>query len=140
MSELNNGNFILDIILFHPYDYGHWGFDCMGGRESNSYSTSNDEFYLKYLISRIGSYRNIWFNMANEFNLIECKNKSLPNKFPIWDDLFNILIKYDPYNQYREKSIHQYGDVMYNYSQPWTTHFSVQLNYILNTIHILYIY
>ena len=34
---------IADIIVFHPYDGGQWGFDCMGGTDPNHYNTSNDE-------------------------------------------------------------------------------------------------
>ena len=104
----------------------------MGGRDPSQYNTSNDTFYLKYAISRLASYRNVWWSMANEFNLIDCKNQSLPSEFPIWDQLFAAMIKYDPYDgkdgriPIKEKSIHQAGDTMYNYSQPFVTHFSVQ--------------
>ena len=41
---------VADIIVFHPYDGGHWGFDCMGGRDPNTYNTTNDKFYLKYVL------------------------------------------------------------------------------------------
>ena len=104
----------------------------MGGRDPSKYNTSNDIFYIKYVAARYASYRNVWWSMANEFNLIQCKNQSLPDKFPIWDELFAALIKYDPYDgkdgriPIREKSIHQAGDTMYNYSQSYVTHFSVQ--------------
>ena len=57
---------IADIIVFHPYDGGHWGFDCMGGRDGATYDTTNDKFYLKYLAARLSSFRNVWWSMANE--------------------------------------------------------------------------
>eukprot|EP01084_Bolivina_argentea_P160253 279078_1 len=128
----NMNNFVVDLILFHPYDKGHWGYDCMGGLNSQTYNVSNDIFYLKYAIARLASYKNVWWSMANEFNLIQCKNKGLPNTFPIWDELFSTLIKYDPYDgkdgriPMKEKSIHQSGNTFYNYSQPYVTHFSIQ--------------
>lgn len=104
----------------------------MGGTDPSQYDTANDIFYLKYAVARVASYRNVWWSMANEFNLIKCKSQGLPNKFPVWDELFQALIKYDPYDgkdgriPQKEKSIHQSGDTMYNYSQPYCTHFSVQ--------------
>ena len=64
--------------------------------------------------------------MANEFSSIECKSKDIPNSFPTWDILFKALVKFDPYrNPQKEKSIHN-SKYIYNYSQPWTTHFSVE--------------
>eukprot|EP01084_Bolivina_argentea_P070036 127399_1 len=130
-----NKNMVSDIILFHPYDSGHYGFDCMGCPYPNNtpskcpnttYNTSNDEFYLKYLTSRIGSYRNVWYNMANEFDRISTKSKGIPTSFPTWDKLFYALDKYDIYH--KEKSIHNFCcGIWYNYSQPMLTHFSLQL-------------
>ena len=43
---------VADLILFHPYDGGHWGFDCMGGAGAEEYDTANDEFYLQYVVAR----------------------------------------------------------------------------------------
>eukprot|EP01084_Bolivina_argentea_P028272 52566_1 len=89
-----NATMIVDIILFHPYDGGYYGFDCLGCSypnntytlcPNNTYNTSNDELYLKYITSRIGSYRNVWYNLCNEFSLVNTKSKGLPNTFPIWD-------------------------------------------------------
>ena len=102
------------------------GFDCMGGRSATSYNTSNDRFLLKYAIARLASYRNLWWSMADEFNAIQCKTPT------IWDELFAAMMQYDPYDgldgrePVREKSILQRGNVLYNYSQPFLTHFSVQ--------------
>eukprot|EP01084_Bolivina_argentea_P251604 422046_1 len=144
-TMLSAGNIIADIILFHPYDQGHWGFDCMGciyptnyshcRKDPDIYNTSNDLFYLRYIIARIASYRHVWYSMANEFDHISCKQKGIINQtngpnpadtFPIWDQYFETLMSEDPYgNDYKEKSIHN-GKIIYNYSQPWTTHLSVQ--------------
>jgi hypothetical protein len=38
-----------DVILFHPYDTGHWGFDHMGA--------DSDDRYLRYVVSRLAAYR-----------------------------------------------------------------------------------
>eukprot|EP01084_Bolivina_argentea_P070030 127386_1 len=126
---------VADLIIFHPYDGGHWGFDCMGcpyptygtcHNQPDTYNTSNDVFYIKYLVARVASYRHVWWSMANEFSDVKCKNKSIPQAFPTWDTFFKALVEFDPYrNPQKEKSVHN-GPYIYNYSQPWTTHFSVQ--------------
>lgn len=41
-----------DLILFHPYDKGHWGFDRMGA--------AADDRYLRYVVARFAAYRNVW--------------------------------------------------------------------------------
>ena len=49
------------IIVFHPYDDDHWGFDCMGGRTPTAtkpYDTTHDKFYLRYLAARLASFSN----------------------------------------------------------------------------------
>jgi hypothetical protein len=54
------------LILFTPYDYGHWGFDCMG--------RGNYSQYIRYAVARLSSYRNVWWALANEWpdNLCKC--------------------------------------------------------------------
>lgn len=52
-----------DIILFHPYD--RWGFSKMPA-EAN-------DLYLKYVTARYSAYRNVWWSLANEYDLCEYK-------------------------------------------------------------------
>ncbi|XLZ72148.1 pectinesterase family protein [Massilia sp. SR12] len=98
-----------DIILFHPYDKGHWGFDAMPA-EANAR-------YLRYLVARLAAYRNVWWSMANEFDFV--KSKSMAE----WDSYFKLVQENDPYQHLR--SIHN-AFVFYNHSKPWVTHVSVQ--------------
>lgn len=98
-----------DIILFHPYDKGHWGFDAMPA-EAN-------ERFLRYIVARLAAYRNVWWSMANEFDFI--KSKSMED----WDRYFQVVQASDPYQHLR--SIHN-AFVFYNHSKPWVTHVSVQ--------------
>lgn len=86
-----------DIILFHPYDKGHWGFDAMPA-EANAR-------YLRYIVARLAAYRNVWWSMAE------------------WDSDFQLVQESDPYQHLR--SIHN-AFVFYNHSKPWVTHVSVQ--------------
>lgn len=96
-----------DLILFHPYD--RWGFSRM--------SAEQDDFYLNYVIRRFAAYRNVWWSLANEYDLMETKG------IRDWERLASILCKKDVYGHLR--SIHNCR-YLYDYSRPWITHCSVQ--------------
>jgi len=96
-----------DLILFHPYD--HWGYALMGA--------DADERYLRYTVARMAAFRNVWWSVANEWDLVKGKAKS------DWDRYFEILQAADPYNRLR--SIH-HSRQMYDHSRPWVTHASIQ--------------
>jgi uncharacterized protein DUF5060/uncharacterized protein DUF4038/uncharacterized protein DUF5605 len=96
-----------DVILFHPYDA--WGFKAMGEEA--------DDRYLRYTVARLSAYRNVWWSIANEYDLV--KSKSMKD----WDRFFRIVQKEDPYSRLR--SIH-HSKVIYDHSKPWCTHASLQ--------------
>jgi hypothetical protein len=98
-----------DLILFHPYDGGHWDFDRM--------SDEQDDFYLRYVIARLAAFRNIWWSLANEFDFMEEKQTE------DWDRFFKIIQEEDPYDHLR--SIHN-GLEWYDHSNPAVTHLSIQ--------------
>ena len=94
-----------DLILFHPYDKGRWGFDRM--------SADSDDRYLKYAIARLSAYRNVWWSLANEFDFM------LEKKLTDWDRFLDIVLAHDPYH--RLCSIHN-GREVYNQNKPGLTH------------------
>ncbi|MBO0791787.1 MAG: DUF5060 domain-containing protein [Ktedonobacteraceae bacterium] len=96
-----------DIILFHPYD--RWGFSRMDAQ--------TDERYLRYVVARLAAYRNVWWSMANEYDLMRSKTMA------DWDRFFRIVQESDPYQHLR--SIHNCFE-FYDHSQPWVTHLSIQ--------------
>jgi len=96
-----------DLILFHPYD--RWGYQSM--------TAETDAFYLRYVVARLGAYRNVWWSMANEWDLM--KAKTLAD----FDRLFHVLETADVHGHLR--SVH-YSNVMYDYAKPWVTHASLQ--------------
>ena len=98
-----------DIILFHPYDKGRWGFDRM--------SRDTDDFYLQYAVARLSGYRNIWWSIANEYDLMTEKASS------DWDHFGEFVQKLDPARHLR--SIHN-ARLFYNHNKPWVTHCSIQ--------------
>mmetsp|Transcript_32293 Transcript_32293/g.95038 ORF Transcript_32293/g.95038 Transcript_32293/m.95038 type:complete len:415 (-) Transcript_32293:457-1701(-) len=142
IASLQTEGVVADLILFHPYDDGQWGFDCMGGRDPSAYNISNDAHYLRYAVARLAAFSNVWWSMANEFDFVGCKRAGVGHEHawwgtsfvaeasPVWDELFAVLAAEDPYP--RERSIHN-GPVLYNHSRPWVSHVSLQANWKLTT-------
>lgn len=103
-----------DIILFHPYD--RWGFAAM--------DAETDDRFLRYVVARLAAYRNIWWSMANEYDLL--KQKTIAD----WDLFFRIVQEHDPYQHPR--SIHNCF-AFYNHAKPWVTHLSIQWSDLAQT-------
>lgn len=109
VQQLGEMGIEAELILFHPYDEGHWGFDRM--------PSEADERYLRYVLARLSAFRNVWWSLANEFDFMEEK------KPEDWDRFFRIVQTSDPYQHLR--SIHN-GAILYNHTKPWVTHASIQ--------------
>ena len=67
LGQLRGLGIEADLILFQPYDKGRLGYDRM--------EPANDDRYLRYLIARLGAYRNIWWSLANEYDLMKEKKR-----------------------------------------------------------------
>jgi hypothetical protein len=109
VGDLRDRGIEADVILFDPYDKGRWGFDRMPAEV--------DDRYVRYLVSRLAAYRNVWWSLANEYDFN--KNKTEAD----WDRLFQVVQACDPYRHLR--SIHN-GFYIYNNTNPWVTHASIQ--------------
>ena len=109
IADLAKLNIEADLILFHPYDKGRWGFDSMGMK--------NDLFYIKYLVARLSAYQNVWWSMANEFDFIKTKPREA------WDVYSKAVVEADPYHHLC--SIHN-GTEYYDNWKPYFTHVSIQ--------------
>lgn len=110
VAQLSKLGIEADLILFHPYDDDNkWKLNAM--------PRDVEERYLRYLIARLGAYRNIWWSMANEFNLIQSKTDA------DWDEIFQIVADADVHSHLR--SIHN-GKEFYDHNKPWVTHVSIQ--------------
>lgn len=96
-----------DVILMHAYD--RWGFSQM--------TPAQDDRYFRYVAARFSAYRNVWWSLANEYDLL--RSKTIAD----WERLAGILVESDPYHHLR--SIHNCG-AMYDYTRPWITHCSIQ--------------
>jgi hypothetical protein len=96
-----------DLILFHPYD--RWGFADM--------NKGADDRYLRYLVARLSAYQNVWWSLANEYDLMWSK------EIDDWERIAKVIKENDPYHHLI--SIHNCLQ-FYDYTRPWITHCSVQ--------------
>jgi hypothetical protein len=96
-----------DVILFHPYD--RWGFSKL--------DRDADERYVRYVVARLGAYRNVWWSLANEWDLLDGKTAK------DFDRLGRLVARVDPYGHLR--SIHNCWK-LYDHGKPWITHASIQ--------------
>ncbi|WP_243111214.1 DUF5605 domain-containing protein [Acutalibacter sp. 1XD8-33] len=105
--ELMDRGIEADIIVMHPYD--RWGFSAM--------TSEQDDLYWNYVVARFAAYRNVWWSLANEYDLLFQK------KLEDWERYARILCEKDPYRHLR--SIHNCM-AFYDHSRPWVTHCSLQ--------------
>ena len=118
VADLGDLGIEADIILLHPYD--RWGFADMG--------EETDHHYLRYVAARLGAFANVWWSLANEWNLLRTKEPAA------WDRYFRTVQQADPYNHLR--SVHNWQildvhdrEMFYDHRLPWVTHCSVQHGY-----------
>lgn len=96
-----------DVILFHPYD--RWGFGAMGARA--------DDHYTRYVVRRLAAFPNVWWSMANEYDLVDAKSVA------DWERLAQIVVANDPARHLL--SIHN-AMTPYDHARDWITHVSLQ--------------
>jgi hypothetical protein len=109
IGQLRDLGIEADVILFHPYDRGHWGFDRM--------PAAADDRYLRYVVARLAAYRNVWWSLANEFDFLTEKTDA------DWERLLRTVAGADPYGHLR--SIHN-GTRLFNHTHPLLSHASIQ--------------
>ena len=108
-----------DVILFHCYDI--WGYFEMGDKMN--------EKYIRYMIARLSAYRNVWWSLANEWDIPKIKDAI------DWEGIGTILQNEDPHHRFR--GIHNWYDSedhFYDHTRPWITHASTQTSQFYNAI------
>jgi hypothetical protein len=107
IAQLADLGIEVDLILLHPYD--RWGFSTL--------PRAAHQRLVKYVVRRLAAYRNVWWSMANEYDL-------LPNyTTQDWEALAQVVTDNDPFGHLL--SIHN-GLYHYDQSRPWITHCSIQ--------------
>ncbi|MDN3242192.1 DUF5605 domain-containing protein [Glycomyces tritici] len=96
-----------DVILLHPYD--RWGFADLGAEA--------DDRLIRYTVRRLAAYANVWWSMANEYDMMGAKTED------DWERLAAVVSEEDPHGHLN--SIHNCGP-FYDYAEPWITHASIQ--------------
>ena len=95
-----------DLIVFHPYD--RWGYATLGGQA--------DAHYVRYLVARLAAFPNLWWSMANEFDLMTKTDDD-------WHRLGRLVRDLDP--AHHPIGIHNCG-TFFDHTADWITHASVQ--------------
>ncbi len=119
ISQLLNLGIQADVILFHPYD--KWGYSEMGDE--------NNFRYVQYMIARISAYRNVWWSLANEWDIPRIKDSI------DWEGIGIILQNEDPHQHFR--GIHNWYDTedhFYDHTRSWITHTCTQTSHFYNAI------
>lgn len=112
LGQLDELGIQADLILFHPYD--RWGFADLG--------PVVDDRYITYVVRRLAAFPNVWWSLANEYDLLVAKNES------DWNRIGTLVRDNDPFNH--PLSIHNWVDI-WDYSSPWATHASIQYGELL---------
>ncbi|HMC94971.1 MAG TPA: DUF5060 domain-containing protein [Polyangia bacterium] len=97
-----------DVILFHPYDKGHWGFDRM--------AAADDDGYVDYVVARLSAFRNLWWSLANDADLMTSKTDAAFERLGqrlATDDTHHHLLSF-------------HGQPVVKQSRPWSTHLALQ--------------
>ena len=96
-----------DLILFHPYD--RWGFSELGREDSL--------VYLDYLLRRLSAMPNLWWSLANEYDLMPGYSRR------DWEDFAGFVAEHDPYGH----CLSNHNCMAYwDFSRKEITHCSIQ--------------
>ncbi len=107
IAELGEAGIEVDLILFHPYDC--WGFSELSKEEC--------KIYLDYLVRRISAYPNVWWSLANEYDLLEHFAESW------WTEFAEFIHEKDRYGHL----LSNHNCLPYwDFSNKYTTHCSIQ--------------
>ncbi|BEP13975.1 DUF5605 domain-containing protein [Acidothermaceae bacterium B102] len=96
-----------DLILFHPYD--RWGFSKL--------PRHIDDRYVRYAVRRLAAFPNVWWSLANEYELLVAKRPE------DWRRIAGVIADED--HARHLCSIHNWVEP-YDFEQDWCTHASIQ--------------
>jgi hypothetical protein len=97
-----------DLILFHPYD------DKSGW---HAMTAARDDRYVRYMVARFAAFSNVWWSLANEYDLVKAKSVA------DFERIGQLIKREDPYG--RLCSIHNWRE-LYDNGRPWISHASIQ--------------
>lgn len=115
VGQLAEHNIQADIIIFHPYERAEWAFNYMNEEQ--------DALYMRYLIARLSAYHNVWWSMANEWDVFIMKPTCPKSNLAYWNTLGRFVQTNDPYSHLI--GIHNCVQI-FDHSADWITHASMQ--------------
>lgn len=107
IGDLGDLGIQADLILFHPYD--RWGFADLG--------VAADDRYVQYIVRRLAGLPNVWWSLANEYDLMGSKRQE------DWERIGAAIAADD--HAHHLLSIHN-GTRIYDFTADWITHASIQ--------------
>lgn len=107
IQQLDAAGIEADLILFHPYD--RWGFSKLG--------KAADDRYVKYVVRRLAAYPNVWWSLANEYDLVTSKQPE------DWQRIGKLVATEDHANHLL--SNHNWVE-LFDFDSDWVTHCSIQ--------------
>jgi hypothetical protein len=107
LTQLGELGIQADLILFHPYD--RWGFANLG--------RAADDRYVRYVARRLAAFPNVWWSLANEYDLL------LDKDVADWDRIAGVIRDNDHVGH--PLSIHNWVE-LWDYHSEWATHCSIQ--------------
>lgn len=115
VAKLNELAIQADIILFHPYDADNWGFSRM--------SKEQDLRYIKYVTARLSAFPNVWWSIANEYDIFFRNKGNYKSKYNAWKGIIKAVSQNDPFRHL--VGIHQCVK-MFDHGYRYLTHCSLQ--------------
>jgi hypothetical protein len=107
LRQLDGFGIQADLILFHPYD--RWGFA--------NQAAAVDDRYLRYLVRRLSAFPNVWWSLANEYDLLTDKTEA------DWERIAGVIRAEDHVGHLL--SIHNWVEP-WDFASDWATHCSIQ--------------
>ena len=107
IADLGSLGIQADLILFHPYD--RWGFTDLGAHA--------DDRYLTYVVRRLAAFPNVWWSLANEYDLMTTKRPA------DWHRFGELITRED--HAHHLLSVHNWVD-LFDATPDWVTHCSIQ--------------
>jgi hypothetical protein len=112
LTQLDALGIQADLILFHPYDFGPdglWGLSTLPMQDALA--------YLRYAVRRLASHANIWWSLANEFDMLFHRSDD------DWRAIAQQVVAEDPTGHLL--SCHNWIRLA-DADLPWITHCSIQ--------------
>lgn len=106
IRELDEMGIQCDLILFHPYD--RWGFSTLPKEDALA--------YLEYVVKRLGDLPNIWWSLANEYDLMDYTEED-------WKQFAAFIREKD---ECRHLLSNHNMAHLWDFADPNTTHISIQ--------------